>query len=163
MPFRACTITWRKPHADNLLEDECLWHQCSTWRISESNDENLRGLEGIMMTALKKQQLAMTRNCLPCESEADGRTLNLIRRSSGWRRLNCSTCIWVWPNRQRIYTWPQETRLCYVHTCPNQQRWIEKTTRWCSLSLTIFRRFFNQVRTTESSAEEQQFLYLGIK
>ena len=119
MPFRACTIRWRKPHADNLLEDECLWHQCSTWRISESNDENLRGLEGIMMTALKKQQLAMTRNCLPCESEADGRMLNLIRRSSGWRRLNCSTCIWVWSNIRRIYTGPQETRLYCVHTYPN--------------------------------------------
>ena len=29
--------------------------------------------------------------------------------------------------------------------------------------LTIFRRFFNQVRTTESSVEEQQFVYLGVK
>ena len=45
--FLACTIRWRKPHADKLLADECLWHQCSTWRISEKSDENLRGLEGI--------------------------------------------------------------------------------------------------------------------
>ena len=110
-------------------------------------DENLGGLESVKAVV----------------SDSSGIMSNLIKRSSGWRRLNCSTCIWVWPNRQRIYTWPQETRLYCVHTCPNQQRWIEKTTWWCYLPLTFFRRFFNQVRTTESSAEEQQCLHLGIK
>ena len=69
---------------------------------------------------------------------------NLIKRSSGWRRLNCSTCIWVWPNRQRIYTWPQETRLYCVHTCPNQQRWIEKITWWCYLPLTFSEDFLTK-------------------
>ena len=25
--------------------DECLWHQCNTWTISENSEENLGGLE----------------------------------------------------------------------------------------------------------------------
>ena len=155
--------------------DECLWHQCSTRRISENSEENLGGLEGVKAIvddiliwgdddSFEEATASHDKKLLTLLKRCQRKNVKLNKEKFQLKKtVNCSTCIWVWPNRQRIYTWPQETRLYCVHTCPNQQRWIEKTTWWCYLPLTFYRRFFNQVRTTESSAEEQQCLYLGIK
>ena len=47
LPFRACTISCRKPLADNLLADEAFGISVAPEEFQRIIEENLGGLEGV--------------------------------------------------------------------------------------------------------------------
>ena len=47
LPFRACTISCRKPLADNLLADEAFGISVAPAEFQRMIDDNLGGLEGV--------------------------------------------------------------------------------------------------------------------
>ena len=47
LPFRACTISCRKPLADNLLADEAFGISVAPEEFQRMIDDNLGGLEGV--------------------------------------------------------------------------------------------------------------------
>ena len=110
-----------------------------------------------MVTALNRHQLAMTRNCLSCKSDVSGRMLKLNKEKF---RLKKTELFYMHmglalTDEGFIPFHKKQDCIVSISAPTNQQRRGKKIT-WCFyLPLTIFRRFFNQVRTTENSAEDQ--------